>query len=54
MLDPSDDEQPKKRKQASKRGALREQIQYAVDRVVDPLPAVEQGNRKRKVPMEEQ
>ncbi|KAI9452958.1 hypothetical protein BJY52DRAFT_1189914 [Lactarius psammicola] len=52
-LDPSDDEQPKKRKQASKRGELREQIQYAVGLAVDPPPTVKQRNRKRKAPVEE-
>ncbi|KAH9028855.1 hypothetical protein EDB85DRAFT_2147634 [Lactarius pseudohatsudake] len=44
LLDPSDDEQPKKRKRASKKGDLRELIQCSVD----PL-----DGRKRKALMED-
>jgi hypothetical protein len=43
-LDPSDDEQPKKRQKANKRGDLREQIQS----VVGPPAAVKDGKGKRK------
>jgi hypothetical protein len=44
MLDLSDDEQPKKRQRAHKRGDLRERIQS----VVGPPVSVKDGKGKRK------